>query len=171
VTRIVITGGPRTGKTTLSESLGDRCGHNNIRHTDDLIGKLDWSAASLEVSRWFDEPGPWIIEGVAVSRALRKWREAHPGEPPPVDQVIYLHTPYEALSKGQATMAKGVETVHAEIEPWLRQYGISAAHTCVYCGQPFDRPGLPGYDCASDHDHTLTAHQERAARMGGETPT
>lgn len=32
-------------------------------------------------------------------------------------------------------------------------HGVVKAHMlgCVYCGQPFDLPGLPGYDCESDH--------------------
>lgn len=123
MTRICITGGPKTGKTTMADrmSLGATA---DIRHTDDLIASHDWSAASLEVSTWFDAPGPWIIEGVAVSRALRKWRDAHPGEPPPVDRVILLVTPHVELSKGQATMAKGVEKVHGEIESWLLDHGV-----------------------------------------------
>lgn len=142
MTRICITGGPRTGKTTLASDI-ERCGVSAglgtlqrparwvIRHTDDLIGSHDWSDASAEVARWFDTPGPWIIEGVAVSRALRKWHDQHPGEPPPVDQVIYLHTPYVTLSKGQGAMAKGVAKVHSEIEPWLRRHRVFTAHQYV----------------------------------------
>jgi len=131
VTRIAITGGPRTGKTTLAHEIRDQANPNGprvddieIQHTDDLIGKLDWSDASAEVARWFDWSGSWIIEGVAVSRALRKWRDNHPGERPPVDRVIYLSEPHEELTKGQAAMAKGVRKVHDEIEPWLNQHGI-----------------------------------------------
>lgn len=131
MTRICITGGPRTGKTTLSESLGDRDGHNRLRHTDDLIeqtqhlGKDAWSEASRLASGWLNEPGPWIIEGVAVSRALRKWRDAHPDEPPPVDRIIRLTEPHVALSKGQAAMAKGEETVWQEIAGWLLGEGVA----------------------------------------------
>ena len=141
MTRIVICGGPRTGKTTLANDLvgGDDArdqmehAHVEVRHTDDLIGKLAhlgkdaWSEASRQVSEWLDTPGPWIIEGVAVCRALRKWREAHPGEPPPVDKVIRLTEPHEQLSKGQATMAKGEETVWLEIETWILHSGVPVA--------------------------------------------
>ena len=124
MTRIVICGGPRTGKTTLAvHTAGDLfgCGVDGVRlrHTDDLIGTHDWSAASAEAMTWLDAPSPWIIEGVAMSRALRKWRDAHPGEPPPVDKVIRLTTPHVTLTKGQAAMAKGEETVWQEIEEWL----------------------------------------------------
>jgi hypothetical protein len=150
--RIVICGGPRTGKTTHAVAVLElvRCNCDGfrvvdgrtygmhavrcdawlpedirLRHTDDLIeqtahlGKDGWSEASRLASEWLDEPGPWIIEGVAMARALRKWREAHPGEPPPVDRVIRLTAPYETLSKGQAAMAKGEETVWLEIVEWL----------------------------------------------------
>lgn len=130
MTRIAITGGPRTGKTTLASGIDDAddAGGFRVRHTDDLIGKLDWSDASAEVSRWMDESGPWIIEGVAVSRALRKWMANHPGERPPVDRVIYLSEPHEELTKGQAAMAKGVRKVHDEIDPWLNQHGIQTEY-------------------------------------------
>lgn len=131
MTRIAITGGPRTGKTLLANRMfvgevgpGLHPNHLAPRHTDDLIN-LGWSGCSAAVAKWLDEPGPWIIEGVAVSRALRKWRDAHPGEPPPVDRVIYLDEPHEALTPGQLTMAKGVETVHAEIEGWLQEHGVT----------------------------------------------
>lgn len=145
MTRICITGGPNTGKTTLAEHLAlggtyadGRTGPGRTlgqgkppRHTDDLIeqckhlGKDAWSEASRIVSTWFDEPGPWIIEGVAIPRALRKWKEAHPGEPPPVDRVIRLTTPHVPLSPGQRTMAKGEETVWQEIAGWLLGEGVT----------------------------------------------
>lgn len=144
MTRILITGGPRTGKTTLAESMALAGVSANatfsatvtptLRHTDDLIeqtkhlGKDAWSAASLIASGWLDEPGPWIIEGVAASRALRKWRDQHPEEPPPVDRVIYLSETHQPLAKGQETMAKGVRTVHDEIEPWLRKHGVQTEY-------------------------------------------
>lgn len=143
MTRICITGGPRTGKTTLANEMvgGDdprdrmEHAHVTVRHTDDLIfelahlGKDAWSEASRQVSEWLDAPGPWIIEGVAVSRALRKWKEAHPGERPPVDRVIYLAAPHEQLTPGQIAMMKGVHTVHSkDVEPWLRQHGITTEH-------------------------------------------
>jgi hypothetical protein len=38
--------------------------------------------------------------------------------------VIYLSEPYERLTPGQLTMAKGVWTVHHEIDTWLMAHGI-----------------------------------------------
>ncbi len=143
MTRICITGGPRTGKTTMADAMWlERCrpgilavDHGPVRHTDDLIAELAhlgndaWSEASRLVSLWLDEPGPWIIEGVAVSRALRKWKDAHPGEPPPVDRVIYLSEPHEEITPKQIAMMKGVFTVHSrDVEPWLRSHGITTEY-------------------------------------------
>jgi len=138
MTRIAITGGPKTGKTTLAEKLLERhdwphdvpdCdGCGQLRHTDDLI-HLGWSEASQAASLWFDEPGPWIIEGVAVSRALRKWKEQHPGERPPVDRVIFCMTPHVERLAGQISMALGVHTVHeTDVQPWLEAHGIETEY-------------------------------------------
>jgi hypothetical protein len=138
MTRIVILGGPRTGKTTLarelwSEQVNGRTSSADpvaIRlHSDDIM-HMGWSEASEHVARdWLSAPGPWIIEGVALSRALRKWREAHPGEPPPVDKIIRLTTPYVELEGGQIAMMKGEHTVWSrDVEPWLRQHGVSIEH-------------------------------------------
>jgi broad-specificity NMP kinase len=132
MTRIVICGGPRTGKTTLANEMfsGAAPGFESagliasVRYTDDLIGKLEWGEDSAEVARWFDSLGPWIIEGVTTVRALRKWHANHYGERPPVDCVILLTTPYEPLSKGQATMAKSIENMFRDIEPWLREHSV-----------------------------------------------
>src|SRR5882672_2855933 len=54
MTRICITGGPRTGKTTLATDLWeeDDLPHGIVRHTDDLIGLHDWSGASQVASEW-----------------------------------------------------------------------------------------------------------------------
>ncbi len=116
--RICITGGPRTGKTTLSRRMGSAL----VRHTDDLIGSRDWSGASREVASWFGHPGPWIIEGVAVPRALRKWLAAHQGKP--CDRVIVLTKAYTTLTADQRTMSQGVNTVWREIQTTLRTRGV-----------------------------------------------
>lgn len=112
--RVLIIGWPNTGKTTLAAQMGGG------RSTDE-VKDMDWSEASEAVSKWFDAPGPWIIEGVAIPRALRKWKEANPGKAAPVDRIIRLVAPHVKLSTGQTVMGKGMDTVLAEIMPWLRQ--------------------------------------------------
>ena len=110
--RIAIAGPPKTGKTTLAVSLG-----MHVRHTDD-IQQLGWSAASDEVSRWFDDDA-FCIEGVAVLRALRKWRERNPSSPPPLDRLVMLWDPHTPHTRGQQSMAKQLRTTYAELEHWL----------------------------------------------------
>lgn len=133
--RILIVGGPKTGKTTYSEQLARELAAGvdpsglpstavKLMHTDSLIGVKDWSEASAEVALWLDERGPWIIEGVAVPRALRKWLAAHP-EGRPADRVIFMTRPFVSLTKGQETMAKGVATVWAEVVDQLASRGVS----------------------------------------------
>lgn len=116
--RVAIAGGPRCGKTTLASALGVA----PVRHTDDLISK-GWSEASAEAATWFDETGPWIIEGVAVPRALRKWLAAHP-DGKPCDIVYWLDTPHTELTKGQRGMLRGCETVWREIVGELERRGV-----------------------------------------------
>lgn len=86
----------------------------------DQLKDLEWSEASTKVADWFYEPGPWIFEGVVIPRALRKWHEANPGSPPPLERFVYLPQPRVFLQKaGQRSMAKGVETVANEIRDWI----------------------------------------------------
>lgn len=120
--RIVITGWPGSGKSELARELGSKlC--ITPRATDSLVRTHDWSAASLVVSTWFDEPAPWIIEGVAVPRALRKWHARNPDSDPPFDRLIVLPHPDEAqrlaMKPGQITMGRGHDTVLRELEEWL----------------------------------------------------
>jgi dephospho-CoA kinase len=120
--RILIIGGPRTGKTTLAEKLHEETGAP-IRHMDDLIATHDWSGVSEAASRWFNDPGPWIIEGASGARALRKWLAANPAGKP--CDILYLLTePRVDLIKGQAAMAKGCETVWNEIAEDIFARGV-----------------------------------------------
>lgn len=107
--RICIAGGPRTGKTTMAKRLNPMA-----RSTDDLNATMDWSDQSAEVATWFDNPGPWVVEGVTVARALRKWLVNNP-HGKPCDRVIWLESPKVQLTPKQDTMRKGVVTVWTEI--------------------------------------------------------
>ncbi len=120
--RVLIAGVPRSGKTTRAWRIGADLACI-IRHTDDLIASHDWSGASETAAQWFDLPGPWCIEGVAVARALRKWFASHPTGKP-ADRVIVAHEPVMALTDGQAAMAKGCGKVWAEVVPELVRRGV-----------------------------------------------
>lgn len=119
LSRIIVAGGPRTGKTTLAATYPGL-----VLHTDSLIGQLDWSAVSGVAAGWFDVPGPWVIEGVAAVRALRKWLGAH-ASGQPADLVLWLASPKVARTPGQETMARGCETVWDEVLPLLKARGVA----------------------------------------------
>jgi hypothetical protein len=108
--RICIAGGPSAGKTTYAMQLST----DVIYHTDDLIENHSWSEASQIASEWFNEPGPWIVEGVAVPRALRKWLAANESKKP-CDKIIWMNGSFVELSPGQSAMVKGCKTVWNEI--------------------------------------------------------
>lgn len=123
MSRVVVIGSPRAGKTTYADKRGRRDGVE-VRHTDDLIGELAWSEGSARVaSDWFAQPGPWIIEGVAAVRALRKWLRYN-AEGKPCEEIVLLEEPWVALNDGQARMAKGCSKVWAEVEGQLRARGV-----------------------------------------------
>lgn len=100
--RVGLVGGSGTGKSTLSIVCQDR----PVLHSDDFK-HLDWSAASEEMARKANEqPGPVLVEGVAVARALRKGMR--------VDAVVLLKRPRRVQSRGQVVQEKGIYTVLAE---------------------------------------------------------
>lgn len=114
--RIAIIGWPGTGKTTLGKQLAEDL--KLPYHSTDEVISLGWSEASLEVSTWLDAP-EWIIEGVALPRAFRKWRANHPGEPCPVDRLVHLTQNFRDLKPGEVSMGKGIDTVLKELDGWL----------------------------------------------------
>lgn len=128
--RILVTGPSGSGKTYLADALG-LIEDAVVWHTDDAA-KLGWSEASEEVAGWLDRPGPWVIEGMAVPRALRKWRAKSNAAVRalgrdmdrgiPCNQFIVLrHRRPEAgpAKEGHESMAKGLFTVLDEVlEGW-----------------------------------------------------
>lgn len=123
--RIAITGAPSIGKTTFANKLDTAA-----RHTDDLA-HLGWSESSEAAALWFDAPGPTVIEGVSVPRALRKWLAAHPEGRPCDLLLIITGKPFVDHTKGQASMSKGIDTVLAEIEPALVARGVRVVRLAV----------------------------------------
>lgn len=121
MTRIVIAGGPRTGKTTLSNEMMVQ--HRvPVIHSDDFID-MGWSEASAHMAKLMNEtPDPWVVEGVATVRALRKALDLNSHKP--CDELVWMNTPHEELTKGQAAMTKGCETVLNEIKPELIKRGV-----------------------------------------------
>lgn len=108
----VIVGGPKTGKTTMAPEA---------KHTDDLI-PLGWQDAKRAVTQWIDAGHD--VEGVQAARGLRQWLRDNP-EGKPCDEVVWLSTPKEARTQGQANMGKAVDTVMREIAPELARRGVA----------------------------------------------
>jgi hypothetical protein len=117
----VVAGGPRAGKSHLAERLSELTATRR-RGTDELV-TLGWSEGSEAASHWFDEPGPWIVEGVAMSRALRKWLARNPTGAP-ADTIVHLNAPAAVRSRGQHVMALGCQTVWEDILPELQARGV-----------------------------------------------
>lgn len=111
--RIAICGWPGTGKTTLALRLAAELGLP-LRSTDGV----EWHEAAGIVAGWMYGP-EWIIEGVAVPRAFRRWREQNPGKPPPVDRLIYCGKVWRELSGRAIGMGRGMDGILSSLGGWL----------------------------------------------------
>ena len=131
----MIAGGPRTGKTTLSNELA---GIAPVWHTDDLVGVAGWSESSAEVAKWMHRPGPWIIEGVTAVRALRKFMRNCPGKQP-CDAVLWRPRAFVHLTPGQDRMRKACRTIMNEIAPELAARGVRVVEDLEDLGLTPDR--------------------------------
>lgn len=120
--RILIIGGPRGGKTTHARDLSRRLGIP-VQQFDTYISKYDWSEMSDEIAKWLDDPGPWIKEGVAGVRGLRKWLRKNKRSPD--FEIVVLNEPKIQLSQGQKRMHKNhtkiLEECMQEIESRKRK--------------------------------------------------
>lgn len=119
MTKVVIAGGPQTGKTALARKLG-----SNTRCTDSVRSEV-WGEGSRRVATWMDTEDLDVIEGCISAHALRKWMRTNDGKP--CDKVIYLNRPHTPLTKRQDAMGKGIATVFREIEPELRKRGVAVS--------------------------------------------
>lgn len=120
--RIVIAGGPRTGKTTLALVLDRGAG---VTQTDDLIPGAPWSEQSAQACELMEKPGPWIIEGTTTVRALRRFLAQHPAPEKPCDLLVWMDQPQSELTAGQHRMAKGCLTILNQIEKELADRGVT----------------------------------------------
>lgn len=134
MSRIIIVGGPRNGKSTLARSLGlpHYCGDplskvkeplNNVTYLPEGIDMYGDSGGGEWVWRnWFPLPGPWVFEGHVMARALRRWMRFAPESANrmayPCDKIIVLRRPHPkaVITEGQERMGRAVMTVWDEIE-------------------------------------------------------
>lgn len=118
--RVVICGAPRAGKTTTAIAM-----HTHgcwLYHLDSLVEKHRWSEQSDAAAKYLTEPGPYIIEGCAAVRALRK--ALLRSNDRPCDAIARMTTPKLELTKGQETLRKGEAKIWSEIEGTLIARGV-----------------------------------------------
>jgi hypothetical protein len=99
--RLVITGAPRTGKTSLALQVTDR----PVLHTDDWM-HLPWRELPDAVKSESERLPRYVLEGVRAADVLRSGLE--------VDAVVYLTAPKVEQTELQSNMGKGVATVLAQ---------------------------------------------------------
>jgi hypothetical protein len=128
--RIIIIGGPQCGKSTYALKLGIPvfCGdpRSLVKRPVDgvtyLPEHLEWSAGSDYIANnWFNQKGPYVIEGVSVVRALRKWKKRHPVvRSMPCDKIIYFMNKHPSVDRlaGQHAMEKAVATMWGEVRDY-----------------------------------------------------
>lgn len=129
--RIVIVGGPSRGKSTLAHELHEKtgvpvfCGDPaskvefqkpyTVYLPEGLPFAGDNGPSVWIMENWLPMPGPWILEGHVMARALRRWARSHPNGFP-CDRVIVLaREAHRATTPGQEAMHKGVMKVWSEI--------------------------------------------------------
>jgi adenylate kinase family enzyme len=116
---IIITGVPKSGKSTLAVKWAEEKNQQLCR-TDDMIEMMEWSEISNEIAKWIEGGDDEIIEGVAAVRGMRKWLKAHPDKQLPNLIFIFLYRPKIELTPGQVSMAKAVITIWEEIREDLQ---------------------------------------------------
>jgi hypothetical protein len=126
--KLAIIGGPFSGKSTLAQSYGVKVFCTDpvslVREKIDgvtyLPEGLEWEAQSHYIcEHWLSMPGDWVIEGVGVVRALRKWINYYDSVPP-CYQLIYIkghHPKATGLTSGHVAMSKSIESIWNEISP------------------------------------------------------
>jgi hypothetical protein len=115
----IIVGGPKTGKTTLAGN------NENTRHTDDCIVPGSFHTSDYAVSKvveWINDPVVHTIEGVQCARGLRLWLASNVSKP--CEEIVWLEQPKVTLTKGQAIMQKGIDTIMQQIVPELVSRGV-----------------------------------------------
>jgi hypothetical protein len=128
--RVVIDGGPRRGKSEIAKKIaadGRRYHHGDeLRDRPEWAGltkEEKWSAGSQLASEWLDEEGPYVLDNVAMGRALRKWLKRNPTGKP-ADVVVHLSGAVIESSSGQEGMATGSDSVWKEIRSELVMRGV-----------------------------------------------
>jgi hypothetical protein len=123
--RILIAGGPRTGKSALASKFCKQFGGTLLRTERLLSQSFTWAELAMAAQVWLHRPGPWVMEGLTVPRVIRRWYRENDA-PIPCDEIYWLGiVPNMALEDGQVPVAKAVRTVWLECVPRLLDDGVA----------------------------------------------
>lgn len=124
MSKIILAGGPKSGKSTLGRKLSAELGIPLVS-TDDYI-ECGWSEAPHEIILKIKDMPSYILEGVNSGRTIRKMAEKDMKLD--FDRVIYLDEPRIELNKGQAALRKGCVTVWQDVRKLLDEAGIDVEY-------------------------------------------
>ena len=127
MTRTIIIGAPKTGKTTLATQAAKVGLLVPVYHTDSLIPGRNWAdqgdAAFELLSRANAEfPDGFVYEGVLAVRALSRWLKTRKDSP--CDQLLVLTVPRVAQTPEQQRLGKAILTMFQPLIPGLRALGV-----------------------------------------------
>lgn len=140
--RIVIVAGPRAGKSTLAQQIMRETGAQHycadplsvvkepltsaIYLPEGLDYSGDHGAAAYVASCWLTLPGPYVVEGHVMARALRRWLGPRGCDHEfrrefPCDKIVVFENQRHDcdLKRGQVAMHKGVMRVWSEIADYF----------------------------------------------------
>ncbi len=146
--RIVVIGGPRTGKTTYATKLARELGVHlastgkHTEHpeglvsvknygkvsTDDYVGRYSYADIPTQIIKDLREMDDFVLEGTQAARVLRRWMREAPDEPRLDKTLVFLGKPWVARNKHQEATTKAVRTVWRDLEPLLRRHGVPYEH-------------------------------------------
>jgi len=136
--RIVVIGGPRTGKTTYATKLARQLGahlastgkrtedESGLVSTDNYMRRANWGTLPDVVLKDLKNRENWVLEGTQAARVLRRALKEDPTFK--VDKVLVFNRPWVARNTGQEAMAKGVKTILKDMAPLLEKAGIEVEH-------------------------------------------
>lgn len=127
--KIIIVGFPKTGKITLAKRLGQKY-NAVVKSTDSLLDR-SWEEISEEAANWINEPAPWVIEGNATARGLRKWLKLNPGKRLDGVLIVLLTHTSSLYTPKQLALAKAIRTVWEQIRMELVDRGAKISSSKV----------------------------------------